>query len=335
MIDSTIFDGVVTNENSFTELFKNFLRYKVFRDSFLSLIEFGFDKDYVEYEDFDTQLTITKFGRPDLALITEETEILFEIKVYDTVLTYNQPSGYYNYLKSKSIRENKALILIVPNDYYDLIKYDVILKSIQGESDNIYTQVIYWDTIANLITSLELETMSLLFQEYSCFLTSWFHMNSINLDTLNVTTMFGKEFPESLEKTLEIIDNVFKEFKKRGYVIKFTSSKHFDEYGFNFISPNDDVFYFGMWFDYWKNSGNPICICFYSDDVNRNHLFNSTINSNNLTPSTEFDEYQVTFIDKSTLMDVKSEIKISKVLSEFAVNLNFEMAAKEGELKTK
>ena len=108
LYDTTIFDGAITNENSFTELFKNFLRYRSFRQSFLNLIRLSFDRDKVDHDCFDTQFNISKFGRPDLVLTTSHTEILFEIKVYNTALTANQPLAYYDYLKNTSTAKNKA-----------------------------------------------------------------------------------------------------------------------------------------------------------------------------------------------------------------------------------
>ena len=314
--EETIFDGIITNENSFTELFKNFLRFKPFQQAFLKLIDFPFDKDEIVFDNFDTQFSTSKYGRPDLALITDEIEILFEIKISNTELTKNQPAGYYSYLKSRGEIETKALILIVPEDYHYTSGYTSTLESVKSNYDKIHTQVIHWEVISKLITDLELEIISPLFQEYSNLLSRLFQLKLIYLNPLNASTMFDKKFPESLENTMEIIDNVYSEFEKQGFSIKWTKERDWAEYGFYFNLPNEESIFFGIWFDYWKSTGNPVCICLESANEKQTKAFNSGVSRSNLSPEKEHDGYPTTFIKEHTLRDEDCRTKICIVLND-------------------
>ena len=274
---NSVFDNIVKNENAFTELFYNYLKFGVFRVLLLDLIAFDFDKENIKYSNFDTQYSLSKFGRPDLALLTNEVEILFEIKVYNTSLTLNQPTAYYNYLKTKNTKKHKALILIAPDNYYDLDRYNRELSVINDNNDEIFTQIIYWNDIVRQIEKKDIPEISPLFKEYTNFLTVGFQMKSIFLDSLNVTNMFGKEFPESLFKTLVIVDNVFRELKKQKFKVWRTNDKYFEEYGFAFQLPDDEVIFFGMWFDYWRDNGNPICIGLDGDSKTHVEIINNEL----------------------------------------------------------
>lgn len=321
---NSVFDNIVKNENAFTELFYNYLKFGVFRVLLLELIAFDFDKENIKYSNFDSQYYLSKFGRPDLALLSDEVEILFEIKVYNTSLTSNQPSSYYNYLKTKNTKKHKALILITPDNYYDLDRYNRELSIINDSNDGIFTQIIYWNDIVRQIEKKDITEISPLFKEYTSFLTVWFQMKSTFLDSLNVTNMFGKEFPESLYKTLVIVDNVFKELKKQKFNVWRTNDKYFEEYGFAFQLPNDELIFFGMWFDYWRDNGNPICIGLDGDSKTHIQIINNELIHKNLSELIEYKNWYVTFIDKTTLMDINSEKIISKLLSDLAIKLDAE-----------
>ncbi|HUM98582.1 MAG TPA: hypothetical protein PK275_12060 [Chitinophagaceae bacterium] len=321
---NSVFDNIVKNENSFTELFYNYLKYGVFRTLFLDLIEFNFDKENTKYSDFDTQYSISKFGRPDLAILNDELEVLFEIKVYNTSLTANQPTSYYKHLKSTSKKKYKGLILIAPDNCYDIERYKTELLKINEKETQIFTQVIYWNDIVRQIEKKDIPQISPLFKEYSSFLTTWFQMKSTFLDSLNATTMFGKEFPDSLYKTLVIVDNVFRELKKQKFKVWRTNDKYFEEYGFAFQLPNDEILFFGMWFDYWHDHGNPICIGLDCDLKEHLEIIENELRHKNLSPLTEYKKWHVSFIDKTTLMDTQSEKVISKLLSDIATKLNAE-----------
>ncbi len=321
--DITIFDGIVKTEPNFTQLFYSFLRFKPFRYAFLDLIKFNFNKRKINFENFETEFNTGKFGRPDIALLSDETEILFEIKSwYNRNLTENQPEGYYKYLTESSAKY-KALILICPEDYEHLDEYKKRLEHIKSKSNKIHTEtIIYWKDIAKLIKRKEFDLLSPLFAEYIHFIYDWFQLTPIFLNPLNITTMFGKEYPESLKKTIEIINIQYSEFEKSDYKIRWTKKKCFEEYGFYLtLTENDDELFFGIWFDYWENSGNPICVALDSENDKIIKLFNTGIKKNNLNPAIDFNEWKVTYFDKQYLSDDESK----KIISNKIRNIIFEI----------
>lgn len=313
---STVFDSIVTNENSFTELFKNFLRFKPFRQAIVRLLDDSVDAESIDHDNFDTQFTISEFGRPDLALTTEETEILIEIKVYNTSLTKNQPKGYYAYLKTKSEAKTKGLVLIIPENYYDIGTYNSNLKDIVELNDGISTRTVYWEQISKIIIDNELEKISPLFLEYSNFILNWFQLRPIFYDSLNTTTMFGKHFPDSLKKTMLIIDNQFEQFENQGYELKWIKEKHFSEYGFYFTMPDDnDALFFGIWLDYWEASGNPVCLALKSKSADTIKEFETGVRKAELAATNKQNDWIVSFVDQQTLMDEKCGQQITLALT--------------------
>ncbi|MDF1548645.1 MAG: hypothetical protein P1P88_12540, partial [Bacteroidales bacterium] len=141
---ANIFINTIQNENCFTELFTNFLKYDDFRYFFLKLL-INVNEISVEYEDFTTQINLGQFGQPDIILSTPEIEFLFEVKVFpSTKLTKNQPLGYLNYLNSEVRRDKyKRLIFILPNSYAEI----AYLKA-----HNV--DIVSWEMIINMLEKL-------------------------------------------------------------------------------------------------------------------------------------------------------------------------------------
>jgi len=113
-----IFLNVVTSENLMTELFRNLLSFKIFREPFIELF---IERDKVKRIDFDDigSQYFTAQGIPDLIVINEDYEIFIEIKIGNTSLTDNQPDGYLQYLKDVKNKE-KWMIFLIPKDYMQL-----------------------------------------------------------------------------------------------------------------------------------------------------------------------------------------------------------------------
>jgi hypothetical protein len=240
---------------------------------------------------------------------------------------------YYNHLKFKDDVINKALILIIPMNYHGKETYDNFLSQVKSPNDEIHTQIIHWEQIAKIITDLELELVSPLFYEYSNFLSHWFHLNSIYLDSLNVSTMFDKKFPESLEKTMIIVRNLYEEFLKQSFPVRRTTDRHFDEYGFYIDLPNDESIFFGIWFDYWRETGKPVCICLDSNSTEQISAFENSVRKSELTPAKEFQELLTTYINEQIFMDEKCEQKLLNIIADMLADIKLKVT--EAKPKTK
>lgn len=118
MAYSNIFQNIVVHENSFTELFRNFLRFKSFRDAFLKkYISEIIEVEEITINNFQTQVFTKSDGIPDLVFSSEKYEYVFEIKVKNCALTNNQPEGYLEYLR-KINKPHKGLYLLAPETIY-------------------------------------------------------------------------------------------------------------------------------------------------------------------------------------------------------------------------
>ena len=102
-----IFYNLIKNETSLTEVFCNFMRYRVFRDLFIDIVNEKIknkkniiDKSMVNFQNFDTEVALKendeKLGRIDLQLKVNDEIYLFEIKIETfTSLTKNQKLNHY------------------------------------------------------------------------------------------------------------------------------------------------------------------------------------------------------------------------------------------------
>jgi hypothetical protein len=255
----TIFDNLVYNENSFTELFKNLMRFKVFRREFLSLIDYDFSTENFEFENFTTQRT-TSNGRPDLVISTEMTEIFVEIKVWDTVLTNNQPTGYIKELESSN-KSNKILILLSPSNYKFLSEYEIKKKE---SASNVFTQTIFWTDIIDKFDQEEIHDGNPIFHEYRELLREWFEPRKVKIDNKFLEIMYNVNVPDSLIKLSEFISQLKIELQKRNVDITCNKTNILSEFGFYCDKKDSYSLFIGEWFEYWSAKGTPLCITIHS-----------------------------------------------------------------------
>lgn len=262
----TIFDNIIYNENSFTELFKNFMRYRVFRDEFILLIDSLPNNTIVDFEHFNTQKS-SNDCRPDIRITSENIEVFIEIKVWDTAITYNQPVGYIKELENSN-KQNKSLVSIVPKHYKYLSEYKRRKNEYPTQID---TKIITWDTIISLIEYKEMHIGNPILSEFLELLKEWFEPKRIFLNSDFMTIMNNKLTPENISKLVENIDQLNTEITKRGFIT--TKKKNFlEEYGFYIEDENVSLF-IGEWFYYWQTEGKPLCISLQTQDNTINEKF--------------------------------------------------------------
>lgn len=308
MEEISIFDGAINNENSFTELFRNILKFKTFRDEFLKLLPITLDTEKIEIDNFQTQASISRFGRPDLLLTGDDIELLFEIKVWNTGLTLNQPHGYFEYLTQNRCTK-KGLVFIIPNNYHGKQFLIQAKNELKIKDSQISVEFIFWETIAEIIKNKELDKISPIFKEYLSFLTRWFSLSPIVLSPLNTEKMFGKEFIVSLSLTLAIVDNLYYKFKSRGFSIRLAKSLNFSVYGFEIKLPEDETLFFGVWWNYWLDSGNPVCLALTSNNAFQIEAFNNSISKAGLKPYIEFESHLTAYIPKESFLIGENEVE--------------------------
>ena len=273
----TIFENLVYNENTFTELFRNIMRFKIFRREFLSLIDYDFSCEDLDFESFSTQKT-TQNVRPDLVISTPTLDIFVEIKVWNTALTVNQPNGYLKALE-ESNKDNKILVLLTPKNYKHLSNYnDILLKT----KSNIKTQTIFWSDIIEKIDQEEIFQGNSLLSEYRELLREWFEPKQIEINNKFLEIMNSPDTPNSLEKLTDLINQIKTELQKSGVEITRNRTNILNEYGFYSDTGDSYSLYVGEWFYYWKETGNPFCIAIKTDNEELLKDFQEMCKSQNL-----------------------------------------------------
>ena len=282
--EENIFYNLIKNETSLTEVFCNFMRYRVFRDLFIDIVNEKIknkkniiDKSMVNFQNFDTEVALKendeKLGRIDLQLKVNDEIYLFEIKIETfTSLTKNQPKSYLEFLENK----NENLFFILPKGYFH---QNEILKKWEDQTEYskkeiVNHNIIYWEDILDQIKKQKLDKANIFINEFCNILSlRWFDFNKIefNEDELDLIFSDKKEegykmlenvnIPELMNKLFQIVVDV---------AIKMNNTqKRRDEqnsmfYGYylnnaNLISNKLDI-WFGVDYELWRKKKTPLSI---------------------------------------------------------------------------
>lgn len=299
-----------------TQLLRNMLRIKSFRKLFLEMLDEPIEIDDWSNDYFDTQYNTTKNGRPDLVYINTETIVIYEIKVSEAVLTSNQPEGYYRELFDSKDHKRRILVLLVQKGYYDLNNYHKRLAAVKQEKDSIITKTIFWEEIAEQLSESGLIDTSPVLLEFYKFLNDWFTPNVI-LNSNDMEIIFNKSLPQSLGKLTMFIDQIAADFLKLGYTNKFQGSSHWEQYGYYFILPNEETLFFGIWWDYWEESGSPFCISVEEPSTEAIEKFQEVVSSKGLSTISDFEDCVTTHPAKSVFEGDESKKRVVEIIKAF------------------
>jgi hypothetical protein len=237
------------------------MKYKLYRDKFLSLF-LKENLDEISFEDFDTQKR-TELGQPDINISTDSFKIFIEVKVNKwTVLTPNQPDGYIKELSKEPRGKEKWLIFLVPRGYEN---ENYILSEMKKYDDNINHKIIYWESIIDIIKSSELDKLNPIFKNFVNLLEDWYIPRPIIFEWEEIMEIFSDEIPQGLKKLRDLVNDVVKKMTPERKV-KWSGTGTFlgSEYGVYFYnSKNQEVLFFGIWFDFWENQKKPLCFGVY------------------------------------------------------------------------
>lgn len=259
-----IFTNIVKDENSLTELTYNLLQYKFFKDIFFDLVfKENLLKNELTHDDIKTQQSYGDHGRPDLVIENKNCLYLVEIKVYNTARTPNQPSNYLKYLLEKNLKE-KACIFLLTKDYYDQAGCLKDFETFHKEHPNskILTNIIYWEDLLIKLKNTEVAKLSPIFQEYQKLLEQWFFIPNTNFSHQNIQTMYSDQIPNTLRKVIDLIFKTKTEIQKRGYSVKDSLDKYFEEHGFYIKNKQgEEILFFGCWLPFWEKKSFPLILC--------------------------------------------------------------------------
>lgn len=251
MRSQNIFNRVVTNEDSYTELWANLLQYKLVKEFFISNVLHKVEclKDFdFNYRDVTTQYS-TDNGRPDLVIETNNTLVLIESKIYTyRALTENQPDGYLKILKESDKRLN-VLLFIVPKNY----QYQ---EQLNGREVNI----IFWEDIVYDLRQAGLAEVNPIFKHFIDFSNEWFPLEKITFTEKEIDMVTNGDVIGVLSKLRNVINGVEK-LSNTFTNIKGSFNANYEDNGIYFKDlDGNNVLYFGMWYYYWEKYNSPLAI---------------------------------------------------------------------------
>jgi hypothetical protein len=202
-------------------------------------------------------------ARPDLQLRSEDIVALIEIKVSAGLApTPHQRRGYFEFLLKQHAREC-WLIFLVPRNWAhreELNRGLAELAGTVGPGKNIEARVIYWNDVIDLIEKNDLAALNPFFSDFYELLVARFAPKFVAFTAREMQMLFSNEIPSALAHLQQIVDGV-RDRSTMGRV-KPSSSRSLcpSEYGLYFLDDqNRDVFWFGVWTDFWKTQGTPLC----------------------------------------------------------------------------
>jgi len=267
---NTIFDNLVKNENNFTELLCNMMRFNKFKKIFLEYLGSNNNDIFIE-----TQRKSDKNGKPDLFIKYEDGYEIIEVKTQNSGLTRNQPKGYIKELIEKDVT-TKKLHFLIPKNYSHLEKLKNKIENVKekgkllfNKNKGYYSVTYNYDKEKDKKITIEIKSWEDFFEyckgkyiifksnkillEYYNLLKSWFGYETIIIQKGEKNIM--KKKLEKLSKVFDILDSIYCLLKKHKE-LKLESNKSFDQIGFNIIDKNKKIFYgwIGIWFPLLKEN---------------------------------------------------------------------------------
>jgi hypothetical protein len=267
---NNLFQNIVTDENSYTELLCNLLSYKFFREQFFKFLGIKNESEF----DYNTQyrtINKQKNGRPDL-ILSSETEYYF-IKINNTSLTNNQPKGYLRELEKISCK-NKYLFFIVPKNYKHK---DELANKLESYNVNkkIVTNIYYWDHFFKDCKKYYSTEKNDIFFQYFQLLKEWFGYNHISFQKKGEIDMNIKEVGQKLVECHQTVDTIGNLLETNNFKIKYPETGG-GEYGFYIYHKKVNLGWFGIWNDLWASKGD--VFIFLSGDINNEKIFTKKYN---------------------------------------------------------
>ena len=255
-----IFYNVVKDENSLTELLRNFLEYALFRQLFFQQVLKLPEVQVPAADEITTQRRLSDHGQPDIYIGTKDADIFIEVKVNNVGLTDAQPAQYLEYLL-ESKKKHKQLFFLLPNGYWHKPEIERREKEFYHAhpGQNSLVSILSWNDVIHLIDQYDLHRVSPLFADFRTLLKSWFEPPVVILNAHLIHRMFDKDIPALLIKLYATIDALSGTLGSEGYQISKKKSEN--EYGlYLYTREGTPLVYVGVWYSFRKETGSPFCL---------------------------------------------------------------------------
>lgn len=261
---NNILSYLIKNENDTTELLYALLIYKPFRESLLCILTRGkVGTNKMSWDDIYTHTAIGG-GIPDLSMLGEHANILVEVKTTPwRGLTDNQPQSYLRWLAGQEAAKPGYFVAIVPPVYYHLQELNQRITDFHDSNilNPVTTSIVTWNEILNALHESDLDQMNSYIRDFCDLLNSWYDIPVTKFTFEEVRTMYDANTAKAIRKLIKVVEDVISELEQKGYIVEYSLNKKWweGEYGGYVKYDNQYVLWFGLWQDYWENSGVPLC----------------------------------------------------------------------------
>lgn len=269
--DGNIFDGLVTNERTYTELFRNMCRYQFFRDAFARFVVEESSQDQsrattalsgfsFQFAHVETQYYSEDSGTyPDVIIDTGELRLVIEMKTNTwTGFQKSQPDTYVTDLRRHDDR-GQGLVVLIPkyHSHQESIvrKIDVHRKT---RGDRPFILLLYWEDFVQQLEDAGARELNSVFRDFLNLSNDWFVNGRITLNPAQISTFQKSMVGEALFSLRALVEVIHARFR-RSDTIKLSRLKMTDyDFGFSVSDANTTIGYFGVANFAWIYGPSPI-----------------------------------------------------------------------------
>lgn len=268
--DANVFDGLVTNERTYTELFRNMCRYQFFRDAFArfvaerssqdqsmataALSDFSFQFAHVE-----TQYYSEDSGTyPDVIIDTGGLRVVIEIKTNTwTGFQDSQPDTYIEDLRRHDDRRQGLVVLIPKYHSHEEAIVSKINKHRKARGDRPFILLLYWEDFIQRLEDAGARELNSVFRDYLDLSTDWFVNGRITLGSAQISAL-RKPMGEALFALRALVEVIHSRFAQSAG-IRLSRIKMTDyDFGFYVSDTDKTIGYFGIANYAWISGQSPV-----------------------------------------------------------------------------
>lgn len=257
---NSVFDKVVVNENSQTQLLCNFMRRDdEFRTKVLTLFLPEAVASKVRPHEIRREVSLLEGGRPDITIEAQGVCALIEVKASTRCeLRENQDVreklGSYAVFLKRNNAACKRFGFLVPRDFDALEGLNSRTREAREQLGDIEPKIVYWDQILAIIEKLQ--SRDGLFEEYRGFLAQKF--GPIGFDQEEIQMLSSTAFLRPFLKLTHLIRQIEIKCKKE-FRTDFQTSRDEVALYIKAQGSRESLLYFGVWKDFAEQGGSPIC----------------------------------------------------------------------------
>lgn len=269
-MEQNVLSCLPSNENSVTTLLRALCVLKPVRDVFVKT--FTQEKFGANNVDFEGVLTQAGLGGaiPDMVMQAEDLRIVVEIKVSAwRGLTDNQPETYLKWLANEKVHNRFFVFLAPPNysaQHFQDYKKRKDAFCVENPHHGINFVEIDWLDVSRALEESGLPSTCVYARDFNHLLNGWYVPSPVkfSLDELQEIDMFNTTAAASLSKIFMLVESIASEMERAGFknIHREFQKRWWDkgEYGIYIKCQDENVLWFGVWMDLWKDHGCPLCI---------------------------------------------------------------------------